>query len=90
MELRLVDCLERSATIETDLYQNVKALLPQDLQKNLPETSPFVPSSVKKEPTDVLQEDDVTYTSASVAEEKASNDRSMLHRAQLNVHTCDD
>lgn len=62
----MVDCLERGATVESDIYQNVRLLLPEDLRQNLPETFPLAPT-----PKPVVQSDEpVVYTSQSVAEEK--------------------
>ena len=66
-----MDCLERGATVESDIYQNIRSLLPEAMQQSLPEKPPFAPSSFTKEPTSDETKEDVTYTSLSVAEEKA-------------------
>jgi len=74
--MRTVDCLERGATLETDVYQNLRSALPENLKQNLPERPPFVPDFSEKEKgydaSQQYESDSVTYDSSSVAKEKQS------------------
>jgi len=69
----LTECLERGAAVESDVYQNLRALLPQNVRQNFPEELPFVPAQERSQiaVAEVEPEPKVTYTSASVAEEQA-------------------
>eukprot|EP00210_Caulerpa_lentillifera_P006239 g5960.t1 len=90
VEIRLTECLERGASVETDVYQNIRALLPDNVQQSLPEELPFVPTQTNEQTPPVNVEEsppEATYTSESVSEEKAASEATGLSDAIISVRT---
>lgn len=84
IETRIVDFLERGATVEADILSNIKAVLPEDLANIIPDAQTLVSST--SEPTSgVMEEEPVTYTSASVAADQATAEKTGLQGALDNV-----